>query len=547
MTPSSKACANAGSFKHADELYKEMCREGISPNAKTYGKLIEAAAKAASLKDAERWFRELELQRDEIGTVPYIMLIDAACREQDLPAAERWLKRLADSGQKLDHLAFHGVMSAAAAVGDMKSASLWLQKMLDSNVELVDMSLITVAQKFAEAGDLDATEQWLNKAVNSSQYVLATSRVVLSTIRLGTDATHLPVAEELLAKITFDIDSSCKSNGCPISQEAASLRCLAVKEMVRFHLDRGDQDNVKRWLRAASCVNCDRDVFRKMYLEMLKASVSDITKAEQIFSDAQQGGLELDLQFFSMMVDAASKSKDFVAAERWFEKTLDAGLEPDLVLFTSMVDAAVRTQDMRAAEYWQSRAQTAGFEPNKVMLSTLVKGFALAGRKDKALRWAARALERFGPDLVILNCLIDLHAKGGSLCDAEAVLNEILETKALRPDERSFGPIINAYAEKGNFEGALNNFRQMVEVHHIPPSVIQYNQLLKACARCRPPLAQEAERIFKELVALEAEHRGKKYQTRDLHPTRITLKTLGRCVGARRLSEICEELAVDVW
>eukprot|EP00438_Fugacium_kawagutii_P030894 Skav215847 [mRNA] locus=scaffold1630:151457:153034:- [translate_table: standard] len=518
-----------------------MCREGISPNAKTYGKLIEAAAKAARLKDAERWFRELELQRDEIGTVPYIMLIDAACRERDLPAAERWLKRLADSGQKLDHLAFHGIMSAAAAVGDMKSASVWLQKMLDSNLELVDMSLITVAQKFAETGDLDATEQWLNKAVNPSQRVLATSRVVLSTLRL--DADRWLVAEELLAKITFDIDSSCKSSdGCPISQEAASLRCLAVKEMVRFHLDRGDQDNVKRWLRAASCVNCDRDVFRKMYLEMLKASVSDIRKAEQIFSDAQQGGFE-DLHFFSMMVDAAAKSQDFVAAERWFEKTLDAGLEPDLVLFTSMVDAAARTQDMRAAEYWQSRAQTVGFEPNKVMMSTLVKGFALAGRKDKALRWAARALERFGPDLVILNCLIDLHAKGGSLSDAETVLNEIL-SKGLRPDERSFGPIINAYAEKGNFDGALNYFRQMVEVHHIPPSVIQYNQLLKACARCRPPLAQEAERIFTELLALDAEQRGKKYQTRDLHPTRITLKSLGRCVGARRLSEICEELAV---
>lgn len=80
----------------------------------------------------------------------------------------------------------------------------------------------------------------------------------------------------------------------------------------------------------------------------------------------------------------------------------------------------------------------------------------------------------------------------------------------------------------------------MVDDHHIPASVIQYNQLLKACGRCRPPLAREAERLFGELMALDASEQRRKFKTRDLRPTRITLKALNRCVGARRLAQLCE-------
>ena len=552
FTEASEACANSGSHKHAHELYKEMRREQIVPNVRSYGKLIEAAAKAASLKDAEKWFEELESVSDQIGQAPYIMLIDAAARERDVAAAERWLKRLADSGQPLDIVAFHGVMSAAAAARDMKTSSTWLQKMCDSNIEPNEMTLIVVAEKLAEAGDIHAAEEWLNKAINQSQYVLATSQVILSIIRSAANDC-LPVAEQLLRKITLDLS---KAKTCPgVSREASDLRCLALKEMVKMHLDRGNQESVERWLQATRCANCDKDVFRKIYLEMLKTSAANgkLARAEQIFSDARHAGFN-DLHFFSVMVDAAAKCKDLLAAEKWFEKALDAGLEPDLVLFTSMVDAACRAGDVRAAEYWQGRTQTAGFEPNKVMLSTLVKGAALAGRKDKALRWASRASEEFGPDLVMLNCVIDIHARDPeTIHDAEAILENDIISKSLQPDERSFGPIINAYAEKGNFERASAYFRQMVDLHHIPPSVIQYNQLLKACARCRPPLAREAEKLFDELMALDAEQRRNKFKARDLRPTRITLKSLGRCVGARRLSQICEAGAgrcsslVDSW
>ena len=41
-------------------------------------------------------------------------------------------------------------------------------------------------------------------------------------------------------------------------------------------------------------------------------------------------------------------------------------------------------------------------------------------------------------------------------------------------------------------------------------------------------------------MALSASEERRKFKTRDLRPTRITLKALNRCVGARRLAQLCE-------
>lgn len=450
-----QACANSGSHTKAQEFYVEMRREGLSPNTRTFGKLMEAAAKAASLKDAERWFSELKSKfPEEIGQIQYIMLIDAAAREGDLITAEKWFQHLNDSGNILDRRAYHGVMSAAAKAGDMKTSKVWLQKMSSNNLTPNEMTFIAVAEACVEEGNLDAAMTWLGQG-DPSQRIMATAQVALNAIRSGRHA----IAEELLKTPRDDKDESIKA----ISQEALTLRCLALKELVKLYLDLGHLEKAQDWLQAAEEICCEKDIFRKMYLEMLKACASkgNLMKAEKIFFQAHKAfkGFQ-DLTFYTLMVDAAGKGKDLRAAEKWFEKALDAGMEPDIVLFTSMVDAAFRSGDVRAAEYWQSRSSNAGCVANKVMLSTLVKGCAQAGYKEKALRWATQALESLeaGDDLVILNCIIDIHAKNAdpsSLKEATLALEKIRS-----PDERSFGPIINAHAEKGNYEEALKYFRR---------------------------------------------------------------------------------------
>ena len=456
---------------------------------------------------------EVEADDDSVSEVHRNLLLDAAAREGDVYAAEAWLRRLWPSDAPVD--AVNVIISTATAVGDTSRADTWLQH-LQENLELDERTFTLAAKKAVQAGDVDAAERWLEKA--GVLQVRATAQVVLSAVR----SEHLDAAERLLARAVR------------LKQAQETLICTALKEVMRANLTLAREKAAREWLNIARSLCCGE--VRVMYLELIKAAAfkGRMEEAERIFNEAQDAGLH-DLQGFNIMVDAAAKCGDLVAAERWFELALDAGFEPDIVLFTSLVHAAGRAMDLAAAEYWQKRADAAGLQ-GKVMLCALVTAAARVGSVEKAVRWARKAQEDFGPDLVVLNCLIDVHAKDANVAAAEAVLSDIPK-HGLYPDERSFGPIINAYAEKGKFQEAEKYFRQM-QSHGIPPSIIQYNQLLKACARCRPRLAEEAQSIFRELMKEVQSQRSLK--TRDIRPTRITLKTLGRCIGTRRLSLICE-------
>ena len=107
--------------------------------------------------------------------------------------------------------------------------------------------------------------------------------------------------KRLLKTPRDDKDESIKA----ISQEALTLRCLALKELVKLYLDLGHLEKAQDWLQAAEAICCEKDIFRKMYLEMLKACASkgNLMKAEKIFFQAHKAfkGFQ-DLTFYTLMV-----------------------------------------------------------------------------------------------------------------------------------------------------------------------------------------------------------------------------------------------------
>ena len=534
------------------QYYEEMLKDGIRPNGRTLGKLMEAAAKQCNRREAQRWFSALSNAQQDVEELHVHMLVDAAAREGDFYAAEAWFARFS-ADHVLAPSIWNALLCAAARAGDVTLTESLLLKFAKSGMQPDQLTFAVVALATLEASGssdrgIDCIEKWFSKADDflcPEDKVTSMARVAEGAAKMGC----LDVAQDLLQRMDTGLATLDGSEGTvhPALNSACFevARALAVQGpgLLEVWIERGQkkgQDGEKgseAWLRR-SC------------LELVKvfASRNQLSKAEQTFLLLQQAG-GADLQAFCIMVNAAAKCGDLVAAERWFERALDAGLSPDIVLFTSVVDAASRKGDMKAADYWRKRAGAFGLKASKEMLGALVHGEARKGNLQGAQRWAEVARQEYGPNLVILNCLIDAHAKDEDMRSAKRVLDRDIIGSGLQPDERSFGPLINGYAEQGLFSDALRCFRAMSS-HQVRPSVVQFNQLLKACARSRPRLFQEALQIFDELMKAWAmqKQRNSTVTTRqiklqelhDLAPTRITLKTLGRCVGARRLSQICK-------
>ena len=519
-----------------------MLQEGIEPNGRTLGKLLEAATKQSNRQAAQHWFFALANAHSETEELHIHMLVDAVAKEGDFFAAQEWYTRFsADHMDLLTSRIRDVVLCAAARVGDLAQAETLLQDFSKSGLQPDQETFAAVALAILETRDTDnlaTIEKWLalaEEALCIEDELGAIARVAKGAARIGC----LDIAQVLLEKVFRKVKPECPA---PVAAESACFNVIkALGEQGRLDeaeawVERGQRTGSPEWLR-------------RCCLELVKsfASQKQLGRAERMFLLGQKAGVT-DLQAYCIMVNAAAKCCDLVVAERWFEEALDAGIEPDIVLFASLVDAACRKGDMRAAEYWHRRAEAFGLTASKEMLGSLVNGEVRKGNLHGAQRWAAIAKQKYGPNLVIQNCLVDAFAKCKDMISAERILDDDLIGGGLQPDERSFGPLINAYAEQGRFTDAMRCFRSM-SVHQVRPSVVQYNQLLKACARSRPRLVQEALQIFEELMEVCAErnqdspprHSGPfRGPPRDLRPTRITLKTLGRCVGARRLSQICQ-------
>ena len=501
---------------------------------------MEAATKQSNRQEAQRWFLALSNSQVQVAELHIHMLVDVAAREGDFYAAEAWFSRFsADHGDLLTPSVRDALICSAARAGDIERAEALLESsksgMYPSQSTFAAVALATL--EASEDDGVACVNRWFALAdsfsLEKDDLFAAMARVAEGAARMG----RLEVAEDLLERVLQQI-----APGRPYGPEHS-----ACYEVARVLAEKGRLDD------AEACVQRGQKLgpewLRRICPELVRvfASQKQLKRAEKIFLILEKAGIA-DLKAFCVMVNAAAKCADLVAAERWFEQALDAGVTPDIVLFASLVDAASRKGDMKAAEYWYKRAGTFGLRPSKEMLGTLVNGEARNGNLQAAQRWAALAQQEFGPNLIILNCLVDAHARGKDMTSAEKVLQEDIIQAGLQPDERSFGPVINAYAEQGRFSDALRCFRAM-SAQQVRPSVVQYNQLLKACSRSQPRLVREALEVFEELMEACAQHnQGRRARPtgpargglRDLEPTRITLKALGRCVGARRLAQICQ-------
>lgn len=116
-----KACANAGSADLAVKYFEEMLEEGIAPNGRTFGKLMEAATKQTNRQEAQRWFRAHTNAHGQVQGLHIHMLVDAAAREGDFRAAEAWFRRFSTDTVLAPNI-WEALLCSAARAGDAELA-----------------------------------------------------------------------------------------------------------------------------------------------------------------------------------------------------------------------------------------------------------------------------------------------------------------------------------------------------------------------------------------------------------------------------------------
>lgn len=153
---------------------------------------------------------------------------------------------------------------------------------------------------------------------------------------------------------------------------------------------------------------------------------------------------------------------------------------PNAKLIVCSADAAVRAGRVDIAARLIGEMERNGVSPNVFTYSVLIKGYGRQKRLEKVKRTLA-SIENRGiqPDIALLNSVVDAFVR----CDALDVAMQFVATEFqrhnIKPNERSFNPILRELARKGDVSRALVVRSTMVSVG-IEPDSTSLNALIQA-------------------------------------------------------------------
>ncbi|KAH7432577.1 hypothetical protein KP509_07G028700 [Ceratopteris richardii] len=153
----------------------------------------------------------------------------------------------------------------------------------------------------------------------------------------------------------------------------------------------------------------------------------------------------------------------------------------DIFSWTDLISAYVRSGHNHDAFNCFERMYREGISPDAVTFSCILKacGNMKAIRKGLQVHEEIARLGLLENNVVLGNALVDMYAKCGALIKAHQVVDELPVRDVI-----TWSTLINAYAQGGHGEHALDCFQQMQQ-NGISPDAVTFACALKACSSTR--------------------------------------------------------------
>ncbi|PWA65757.1 Pentatricopeptide repeat-containing protein [Artemisia annua] len=183
-------------------------------------------------------------------------------------------------------------------------------------------------------------------------------------------------------------------------------------------------------------------------------------------------GCDSDITILNTLISMYSKCDDLNAARLIF----DSMMNKTCVSWTAMIGGYAEKGDLDVALALFDSMEATGLKPDLVTILNLIAGCGETGALEIG-RWVEKyaVLNGLKNNLMVLNALIDMYAKCGSLKEAREIFCKMREKTVV-----SWTSMISGCALNGEFEEALTYFYRMLELG-IRPNHITFLAVFQAC------------------------------------------------------------------
>lgn len=240
--------------------------------------------------------------------------------------------------------------------------------------------------------------------------------------------------------------------------------------------------------------------------------------AYEVFEELKQKGFRADKFTYGALIDAHAKCGQVDRAFEISEMMYDDRVSKDQTIYSALLDACGRAKQLdRAFQVFEEMKQN-GVWPNLVTFAVLIDMCASARQPEQAFHLFAE-IKHWGfrkANVVVYTALIDACGKAGWPDCAEIVMTQML-TEDIRPNEVTFGALIDAWAKGGNLDKAFQVLDRMHDRHGVRPNEILIGSLVDSCRRIGDP--SRARELWQTML----KHNVRPPRT--LYPTLMSLAT----------------------
>ncbi|KAG8037221.1 hypothetical protein GUJ93_ZPchr0020g33574 [Zizania palustris] len=106
----------------AYDLFREMKKQGISPDVVTYTSIIDGLCKSKAMDKAYDLFREMKKQGISPDVVTYNSIIDGLCKSKEMDKAEKVLQQMLDAGVQPNNITYSSLINGYSSLGMWKES-----------------------------------------------------------------------------------------------------------------------------------------------------------------------------------------------------------------------------------------------------------------------------------------------------------------------------------------------------------------------------------------------------------------------------------------
>jgi pentatricopeptide repeat protein len=287
-----------------------------------------------------------------------------------------------------------------------------------------------------------------------------------------------------------------KHIGLHVGGKAQELPASLYREMILYFTSTGRPQYALEINDIMDKKQIPRDVRTMTALIHKVGRSGKVDKAMDLLNDMIVQGIVPNLVTFNALIDIHAHQKpasDVVGANRIYKMLQEVGLSPDIVTFGTFIDMFAKQGDLNMVkQLYRDIKNRYKMELTPFIYSSFVECFVRLGDRKSAMDVLRLVEKRHSAHHITYNIILKDLAQHGHIQQAVDFLKRMIK-KEVHLTPRTFAPLLQYYAKRGNTAGTHKVASLMTESQTIP-DVITYSILLESYSKAGD--MQGAENVF---------------------------------------------------